>query len=97
MRSTPKRLVHVLHPHYIMVQRKYLTETVIPMMYVCVEDDIVTRMQTAERVCITCDTWTSLSTQSYMTVTSVHFHLQFLYNFKIALLKLETVLFTAEV
>ncbi|KAM8766865.1 E3 SUMO-protein ligase ZBED1-like [Acanthopagrus schlegelii] len=27
-------------------------------------------MQSAERVAITCDTWTSLSTQSYMTVTS---------------------------
>ncbi|XP_036968503.1 E3 SUMO-protein ligase ZBED1-like [Acanthopagrus latus] len=53
-----------------MVQRKHLTETVIPMMYTCVKDDILTKMQSAERVAITCDTWTSLSTQSYMTVTS---------------------------
>ncbi|KAF0039287.1 hypothetical protein F2P81_007522 [Scophthalmus maximus] len=50
-----------------MVQRKYLTETVIPMMYTCVKDDIQTKMQ---RVGITCDTWTYLSTQSYLTVTS---------------------------
>ncbi|XP_035988251.1 zinc finger BED domain-containing protein 1-like isoform X1 [Fundulus heteroclitus] len=53
-----------------MVQRKHLTETVIPMMYTRVKDDIQMKMQLAERVGITCDTWTSLSTQSYMTVTS---------------------------
>nr|XP_033467746.1 zinc finger BED domain-containing protein 1-like [Epinephelus lanceolatus] len=53
-----------------MVQRKHLTETVIPMMYTRVKDDILTKMQSAERVAITCDTWTSLSTQSCMTVTS---------------------------
>ncbi|KAM8728456.1 E3 SUMO-protein ligase ZBED1-like [Acanthopagrus schlegelii] len=65
-----RRLLQVLEPHYVMVQRKHLTETVIPMMYTCVKDDILTKMQSAERVAITCDTWTSLSTQSYMTVTS---------------------------
>ena len=30
-----KRLVQVLEPHYVMVQHKHLTETVIPMMYTC--------------------------------------------------------------
>ena len=45
-----KRLVHVLDPHYIMVQCKHLTETVIPMMYTCLKDDILTKMQSAEKV-----------------------------------------------
>ena len=65
-----KQLVHVLDPHYVMVQRKHLTETVIPMMYTCVKDAILTKMQCAERVGMTCDTWTSLSTQSYLTVAA---------------------------
>ena len=63
-----RRLLQVLEPHYVMVQRKHLTETVIPMMCTCVKDDIRMKMQSAERVSITCDTWTSLSTQSYLTV-----------------------------
>lgn len=48
--------------------RKHLTETV--MMYKCVKDNILTKMQSAERVVITCDTWTSLSMQLYMTASS---------------------------
>ena len=71
-----KRLIQVLEPHYVMVQRKHLTETVIPMMYTCVKDDILTKMQ-----------WN----------VQVNFHLQFLFNFKIPLLRLETVLATAQV
>ena len=65
-----KQLVHVLDPHYVMVQRKHLTETVIPMMYTCVKEFILTKMQSAERVGIICDTWTSMSTQSYLTVNA---------------------------
>ncbi|KAL2102146.1 hypothetical protein ACEWY4_001314 [Coilia grayii] len=67
-----RHLMKVTEPHYIMVSRKRLSEEVIPNMYQSVKENVKSKLQSAERVGITSDTWTSLATESYMSVTA-HF------------------------
>ncbi len=67
-----KRLMKVTEPHYVMVSRKHLSETVIPNMYASVKETIKGKLQSAQRVGITSDTWTSVATVSFMTVTAHH-------------------------
>ena len=57
-------------PHYIMVSRKRLSEEVIPNMYKSVKEYVKSKLQSAERVAITSDTWTSVAMESYMSVTT---------------------------
>ncbi|KAM8733234.1 E3 SUMO-protein ligase ZBED1-like [Acanthopagrus schlegelii] len=67
-----RHLMKVAEPHYVMVSRKSLSEEVIPNIYQSVKENVKTKLQSAERVGITSDTWTSLATESYMSVTA-HF------------------------
>ncbi|XP_048020934.1 E3 SUMO-protein ligase ZBED1-like [Megalobrama amblycephala] len=65
-----RRLMKVMEPNYVIVSRKHLSEEVIPNMYQTVKDGVVCKLKTAERVGITSDTWTSVATESYMSVTA---------------------------
>ena len=67
-----RHLMKVAEPHYVMVSRKRLSEEVIPNMYQSVKENVKTKLQSAERVGITSDTWTSLATESLRSVTA-HF------------------------
>ncbi|XP_051973794.1 E3 SUMO-protein ligase ZBED1-like [Xyrauchen texanus] len=67
-----RRLMKVMEPNYVIVSRKRLSEEVIPNMYQTVKDGVMCKLKTAERVGITSDTWTSVATESYMSVT-VHY------------------------
>lgn len=53
-----------------MVSWKRLSEEVIPDMYQSVKEHVKSKLQSAERVAITSDTWTSVATESYMSVTT---------------------------
>ena len=64
-----RQLMKVAEPHYVMVSRKRLSQEVIPNMYRSVKENVKSHLQSAERVG---DTWTSVATQSYMSVTA-HF------------------------
>ncbi|KAK9961837.1 hypothetical protein ABG768_007237 [Culter alburnus] len=65
-----RRLMKVMEPNYVIVSRKHLSEEVIPNMYQTVKDGVMCKLKTAERVGITSDTWTSVATESYMSVTA---------------------------
>ncbi|XP_054592246.2 E3 SUMO-protein ligase ZBED1-like [Nothobranchius furzeri] len=65
-----KRLMKVAEPQYVMVSRKRLSEEVIPNMYQSVKENVKSKLQSAERVGITTDTWTSVATESYMSLTT---------------------------
>lgn len=65
-----RRLIKVCEPHYDMVSRKRMTEQVIPNMYSVVKETVKSKLQSAERLGITSDTWTSVATQSYISVTA---------------------------
>ncbi len=56
-----KRLLKVLEPHFVMVQRKRLTKEINPNMFTSVKHSNQTKMQSAERVTITCEIWTVTS------------------------------------
>lgn len=65
-----RRLMKVMEPNYVIVSRKRLSEEVIPNMYQTVKDGVMCKLKTAERVGITSVTWTSVATESYMSVTA---------------------------
>ncbi|XP_028254439.1 zinc finger BED domain-containing protein 1-like [Parambassis ranga] len=65
-----RRLIKVTEPLYVMVSRKRLSEEVIPNMYQSVKEDVKSKLKSAVRVGITSDTWTSVATESYMSVTA---------------------------
>ena len=65
-----RRLIKVCEPHYVVVTRKRMAEQVIPNMYDVVKEGVKSKLQSAERLGITSDTWTSVATQSYMSVTA---------------------------
>ena len=67
-----RQLMKVAEPHYQMVSRKRISEDVIPNIYQSVREKVKTHIQSAERVGVTTDTWTSVATESYMSVTT-HF------------------------
>lgn len=52
-----------------MVTRKCLSEMVISKKYAEVKTNVAASLQSAERVALTCDSWTSRATDSYVTIT----------------------------
>lgn len=59
--------VHTLEPRYTIPTRIQLSEITIPKMYTDVKNNIANALKSAERV--TCDSWTSRATDSYLTIT----------------------------
>ncbi|XP_051814940.1 E3 SUMO-protein ligase ZBED1-like [Acanthochromis polyacanthus] len=64
-----RHFVHTLEPHYVIPTRKQLSHVTIPKMYADVKNNIATALKSAERVAVTCDSWTSRATDSYLTIT----------------------------
>uniref|UniRef100_A0A3P9CVN5 BED-type domain-containing protein n=1 Tax=Maylandia zebra TaxID=106582 RepID=A0A3P9CVN5_9CICH len=67
-----QNLINTLEPRYVLPSRKHLSEVVIPNMYEKVKHDVTASLTSAERVAITCDSWTSRATGNYLTITSHH-------------------------
>uniref|UniRef100_A0A8C5NDS7 HAT C-terminal dimerisation domain-containing protein n=1 Tax=Gouania willdenowi TaxID=441366 RepID=A0A8C5NDS7_GOUWI len=57
---------------YDIPRRKYFTEKKIPALYEETKAGVMNALESAERVGLTCDSWTSRATQSYITITA-HF------------------------
>lgn len=59
-------LLHTLEPRYRIPSLSFFTDTTIPGLYSDTKSRV---MGNASRVAITCDSWTSITTDSYVTVT----------------------------
>lgn len=60
---------------YEIPSRRALGRTIIPKMYLAVQNKVETMLNNARDVAITSDIWTSMNTDSYITIT-VHFLIQ---------------------
>ena len=68
-----QNLLSILEPRYVIPSRKYFTDgTAIPKLYSEVKEEVNETLSLAEGVAITCDGWSSRSTESYMTITAHH-------------------------
>ncbi|KAJ4938907.1 hypothetical protein JOQ06_028373 [Pogonophryne albipinna] len=63
-------LLKTLEPRYRLPSRSHFTENVIPALYNGTKAQVMASMIQARRVAITCDAWTSVATESYLTVTA---------------------------
>lgn len=70
-----RQMIHTLEPRYDIPCRKHFTEKVIPVLYAKTKANVENALQSAERVALTCDAWTSRATESYVTITA-HFILE---------------------
>ena len=70
-----RRMLNTLEPRYDIPCRKYFTEKAIPALYTETKAHVENALQSAERVALTCDAWTSRATESFVTFT-VHFLLE---------------------
>ncbi|XP_056603707.1 E3 SUMO-protein ligase ZBED1-like [Triplophysa dalaica] len=64
-----KEYSHLLDPSYSLPSRKTLSKTVMPRLYDKLRGNLMDKIKSASAVCLTTDCWTSLTTESYMTVT----------------------------
>uniref|UniRef100_A0A1A8H4B8 BED-type domain-containing protein n=1 Tax=Nothobranchius korthausae TaxID=1143690 RepID=A0A1A8H4B8_9TELE len=65
-----KHMLKTLEPRYKVPARSHFAEQVIPALYDETKAKILTSMSKANLVAITCDSWTSVATESYITVTA---------------------------
>ncbi|XP_077314545.1 E3 SUMO-protein ligase ZBED1-like [Lithobates pipiens] len=63
-------LLKTIEPRYKIPSRSHFTENVIPALYHETKAQIITSMSQASRAAITCDSWTSVTTESYVTITA---------------------------
>lgn len=67
-----RHLLKTLEPRYKLPSRSHFTEKVIPALYNQTKVQVMASISQDNRVALTCDSWTSVATQSYLTVT-VHY------------------------
>ncbi|ROL46082.1 Zinc finger BED domain-containing protein 4 [Anabarilius grahami] len=62
-----RTMLQVLEPRYTLPSRRYFSETAVPALYSECKDHILESLSNTDRVAITCDAWTSITTESYVT------------------------------
>lgn len=67
-----KKLCLLLDPRYNVPSRRHFSDKVIPGLYEEVKENTVAKLQLANSVALTTDSWTSRACQSYVTITA-HF------------------------
>lgn len=67
-----KKMVSTLEPRYTIPTRKHMTEVAVLKLYTEVKTAVLESLKSVERVGLTCDGWTSRTTDPYVTTTS-HF------------------------
>lgn len=65
-------MVAALNPRYQLPSRDMLSNTLIPAWYAVERERVQTELEETEHVALTCDGWTSVAQDHYITVT-VHF------------------------
>ncbi len=63
-------MLKVFEPRYSVPSRRYFSDTAIPALYRETTAHILESLSNTDRVAITCDAWTSISTDSYVTITA---------------------------
>ncbi|KAE8288344.1 Zinc finger BED domain-containing protein 4 [Larimichthys crocea] len=66
-----RRMMEGMEPRYVIPSQRYFTNTAVPALKQT-KAEIVSSLLNADRVAVTCDVWTSVATESFVTVT-VHF------------------------
>lgn len=67
-----RRMVNAMEPRYLIPTREHLTKVCIPRLYTQTKALVKASLASAERVALTCDGWTSRTTEAYVTITA-HF------------------------
>ena len=67
-----RSMVEAMEPRYRIPTREHLTKVVVPRLYNKTKTTVKDALASAERVALTCDGWTSRTTEAYVTITS-HF------------------------
>lgn len=62
-------MLNTLDPRYLIPTRRYMTDVAVPRMYAKVKDSVKSALNSAPRVALTCDGWTSRATESFVTIT----------------------------
>lgn len=65
-------MMRTLEPRYEIPSRKHFTEKTVPALYEETKAKVMNALQSADRVGLTCDGWTSRATLSFITITA-HF------------------------
>ncbi|KAJ4940609.1 hypothetical protein JOQ06_026906 [Pogonophryne albipinna] len=67
-----RRMVNAMEPRYPVPTRQHLTKVCVPRLYAQTKAHVKASLGKAERVALTCDGWTSRTTEAYVTITA-HF------------------------
>ncbi|XP_037829561.1 E3 SUMO-protein ligase ZBED1-like [Kryptolebias marmoratus] len=67
-----RRMVNAMEPRYQIPTREHLTKVCVPRLYTQTKAHVKASLDSAERVALTCDRWTSRTTEAYVTITA-HF------------------------
>lgn len=67
-----RALMRTLEPRYQLPKRKYFARKAVPELYNVTKMKVLESLKKACRIALTCDAWTSVATESYVTVTA-HF------------------------
>ena len=67
-----RHMMKTIEPRYKLPSRTTLTDSEVPALYNETKAKVMESMSKASRVAITCDAWTSVATESYVTVTAHH-------------------------
>lgn len=65
-----RNMMATLEPRYNIPSRQHITDVALPKLYMEVKATVLDSLGSAERVALTCDTWTSRATESYVTLTA---------------------------
>merc|ERR1712115_503838 len=63
-------LINYLNPRYQMIARSTIRDKRLPALYNLKKEEIKKELLESQSVAITTDSWTSISTQSYTTITA---------------------------
>ncbi|XP_013885882.1 zinc finger BED domain-containing protein 1 [Austrofundulus limnaeus] len=67
-----RNMMKTLEPRYSIPSRQHITDIALPKLYTEVKATVMESLNSAERVALTCDSWTSRATESYVTITAHH-------------------------
>ncbi|XP_034083909.1 zinc finger BED domain-containing protein 1-like [Gymnodraco acuticeps] len=65
-----RRMVNAMEPRYPVLSRQHLTKVCVPRLYAQTKAHVKASLGKAERVALTCDGWTSRTTEAYVTITA---------------------------
>lgn len=65
-----REMINTLEPRYKIPSRQFFSEKYIPELYRSTKEELQLELSQATRVALTTDSWTSCSTESYVTITA---------------------------